>query len=537
MKRFLQKRFLWTLTSLVVVMTLALPWVVFAETVEPDNDLVTAGNQTFVNLGNVSPRQVLYPQVSFTLECAGNHHVDNGQSVTVGYTTGGSTVPTGGSMSATPATIGPIPAEWPDDNNKCPSPAPTPLDDSGNSTVTITAPTAPGTYTYTAKYGSVTLTPPGGNDSASVTGTVMVTFQLTVVSDTTPPVITPSVVGTLGDNGWYVSNVTVSWTVSDPESAYTIVEGCGTTTIDADTAGTTLACTAISAGGTNSQSVTIMRDATAPTISGAPSPAANAHGWNNTAVTVSFTCGDNLSGVASCGPNQTLTGDGAGQSVTGTAVDNAGNSASATVSGINIDKTPPTFGDCPSGGPFLLNSGWQSVGPIEADAAISGLDAGLSTLSGSVDTSSIGTKNVTFTAVDNAGNEATQTCQYSVIYNWNGFLRPVDNLPTFNVAKAGSAIPVKFSLSGYQGLYIFAAVDPGDPGYPQSKMISCQTSALLDQIEETVTAGQSSLSYDPIADQYVYVWKTVKGWAGTCRQLVVLLNDGTYHRANFNFNK
>ena len=38
-------------------------------------------------------------------------------------------------------------------------------------------------------------------------------------------------------------------------------------------------------------------------------------------------------------------------------------------------------------------------------------------------------------------------------------------------------------------------------------------------------------------DQYTYVWKTNKAWAGTCRQLVVKLDDGTYHRANFNFTK
>jgi hypothetical protein len=36
-------------------------------------------------------------------------------------------------------------------------------------------------------------------------------------------------------------------------------------------------------------------------------------------------------------------------------------------------------------------------------------------------------------------------------YNFSGFFQPVDNLPTLNIAKAGSAIPVKFSLGGDQG--------------------------------------------------------------------------------------
>jgi len=33
----------------------------------------------------------------------------------------------------------------------------------------------------------------------------------------------------------------------------------------------------------------------------------------------------------------------------------------------------------------------------------------------------------------------------------------------------------------------------------------------------------------------VYVWKTNKAWAGTCRQLDVQLSDGTDHLADFEF--
>src|SRR5205823_3471235 len=97
---------------------------------------------------------------------------------------------------------------------------------------------------------------------------------------------------------------------------------------------------------------------------------------------------------------------------------------------------------------------------------------------------------------------------------------------TLNTLKAGSAIPVKFSLSGNQGLAIMAA------GYPTSATTACNLTA-VDAIEETVTAGSSSLSYDTSVDQYTYVWKTDKAWAGTCRQLVIKLIDGTNHRANF----
>ena len=126
-------------------------------------------------------------------------------------------------------------------------------------------------------------------------------------------------------------------------------------------------------------------------------------------------------------------------------------------------------------------------------------------------------------------DELMAEIQVNVIYDWSGFFPPVDNLPTLNKAKAGSAIPVKFSLNGDRGLNIFAE------GYPQSRQIICDSGAALNDVDETVSAGGSSLSYDASEDQYVYVWKTDNAWAGTCWQLVVMLNDGTTHLANFGF--
>ncbi len=114
------------------------------------------------------------------------------------------------------------------------------------------------------------------------------------------------------------------------------------------------------------------------------------------------------------------------------------------------------------------------------------------------------------------------------LYAFAGFFPPVENSPAVNKARAGSAVPVKFSLGGDQGLDIFAA------GHPLTKAATCELTA-SDVIEETVTAGASTLSYDPVTTQYTYVWKTDKVWAGTCRQLVVGLKDGTTHTAWFSF--
>ncbi|HEX3037283.1 MAG TPA: PxKF domain-containing protein [Thermodesulfobacteriota bacterium] len=114
-------------------------------------------------------------------------------------------------------------------------------------------------------------------------------------------------------------------------------------------------------------------------------------------------------------------------------------------------------------------------------------------------------------------------------FSFTGFFQPVDNLPTMNSVKAGSAIPVKFSLNGDQGLNIFAE------GYPASQPITCDSSLPFDNIEVTVNAGSSSLSYDAANDEYNYVWKTNKAWIGTCRRLIVRLSDGSDHVVNFRF--
>jgi HYR domain-containing protein/K319-like protein/NHL repeat-containing protein len=134
-------------------------------------------------------------------------------------------------------------------------------------------------------------------------------------------------------------------------------------------------------------------------------------------------------------------------------------------------------------------------------------------------------------ATANDGNGHTSTCSFTVTvqYDFAGFFPPVANLPALNVVQAGRGIPVKFSLSGNKGLGIFAA------GSPSSGPIACNSSDPATDLVGTITAGGSSLSYDPTTDQYIYVWKTDGSWAGTCRQLVVQLNDGSIHRANFKF--
>lgn len=146
-----------------------------------------------------------------------------------------------------------------------------------------------------------------------------------------------------------------------------------------------------------------------------------------------------------------------------------------------------------------------------------------------------GPDSFTYSAGDGADASESATVTITVTpapvgFSFTGFFSPVDALPTLNATKAGSSVPVKFSLAGDQGLNIFAAM------YPLSEKIPCDSSALVDGIEETATPSENNtLHYDALTDQYTYVWKTEKNWARTCRQLVVKLSDDTVHRASFQF--
>lgn len=198
-----------------------------------------------------------------------------------------------------------------------------------------------------------------------------------------------------------------------------------------------------------------------------------------------------------------------------------------------VDTTPPTI-SCPADIVVTLPPNSNATSAVVSYPAVTAADSCSSSVSvvSSPPSGSVfpaGTTTVNATADDHNGHTASCSFHVTVLYNFTGFFQPVANPPVFNVVNAGRAIPVKFSLSGNKGLNIFA------PGSPSSGPVACNSSDEANVLVETVTAGGSSLSYDASSDQYVYVWKTDPSWAGTCRQLVVTLNDGSVHRANFRF--
>jgi hypothetical protein len=212
-----------------------------------------------------------------------------------------------------------------------------------------------------------------------------------------------------GNNGWYRSDVSLAWSVSEPQSPNSLVKtGCADQSITSDQDATLYECSATSAGGSlGPVGISIKRDAMNPTISGFRSPAANGFGWNNGDVSVSFSCGDNRSGVESCLGDLTVSAEGSGQSATGNVEDNAGNTNSATVSGINIDRTDPTISG--SASPAANSAGWNN----EAVSVAFDCDddrSGVASCGPSATLASDGAgQSVTGTATDKADNSATAT--------------------------------------------------------------------------------------------------------------------------------
>jgi hypothetical protein len=98
-------------------------------------------------------------------------------------------------------------------------------------------------------------------------------------------------------------------------------------------------------------------DTDPPSIAYTETPLPNSYGWNNSNVTLSFSCADQTSGIASCSAPSTLATEGLNQIVSGKAIDLAGNSATVSVP-VSIDKTPPTI--TPRISPTPNAAGWNN---------------------------------------------------------------------------------------------------------------------------------------------------------------------------------
>ena len=301
------------------------------------------------------------------------------------------------------------------------------------------------------------------SDKAGNTATTSTTINL----DTTKPTINYTLTPIPNAAGWNNTDVLISFICADALSG---IESC-TPPITVVTEGSNQLFTGTAvdkAGNSSTVSVALDIDKTLPIINSTATPAANANGWNNSDVIVDFTCSDNLSGIASCSPAQTVIAEGANQLITGTAVDVAGNSANSVVT-LNIDKTVPTI--TASVSPAANATGWHR-GDVTVSFTCSDTLSGVATCPTPVNVNSEGAGQViSGTAVDKAGNQATT----SVTLNID------KTAPTLSVVSpaSGSALsvnPPEIKLSYSDNI----AIDPSTLSFSlsgQTLSVQCQSGA------------------------------------------------------------
>jgi hypothetical protein len=293
------------------------------------------------------------------------------------------------------------------------------------------------------------------------------------------------------------------------------------------------------AGNTESKTVTYtVADTKAPTIAvTAPGPGA-VYGLGDQ-VAADYSCSDYGSGIATClgsvADGAALDTGSLGQKTfTVQATDKAGNPASKSVSYSVVDRSAPTITlTNPTEGAVYTLGQTVLAGFSCADEPNG---SGVATCEGTVpagaalDTSRVGGKSFEVRTSDRAGNSTSKTVSYSVVYDFDGFLRPLQNLPQVNRWKAGQPVPARFSLGSFRGPAPVAA------GYPKVAPVDCGATAQPAAGER----ARGSWKRAPRGAKrrgwtYMFLWKTEKKWAGGCRQLVLKLDDGTTHRVELQF--
>jgi hypothetical protein len=309
--------------------------------------------------------------------------------------------------------------------------------------VSTTAAVATGTYTF-----HIVATPSSGTcqsgSSTQSSGDLTLIVNPPAPTDTTPPVISYILnpASPDGSNGWYKSDVTLMWVVTEAESPGSLVKtGCVNQNITADQSATTYSCSATSDGGSAGPvSVTIKRDATAPTgVTTTLDSSPDHNGWYNAPVGWTTSGVDATSGIDACDSGTYSGPDSSGVTVSGTCTDLAGNtSASAESSAFMYDATAPNLTPTVSPNPVVLN-GNATASPNASDAT-SGIDTASCD---QVDASAIGSFSVDCDATDNAGNMATASANYNVIYGVCGYDKAT--------VKSGATLPIKLFLCDANG--------------------------------------------------------------------------------------
>ena len=337
----------------------------------------------------------------------------------------------------------------------------------------------------------------------------------TVNIDRTKPTIIGSRNPAANSDGWNNTDVTASFVCDDPDSPpggaddASGIKSC-TAAVVLQNEGTNQSVTGTAADtADNSASTTVSGisiDKTKPTLTGTASPQPNGNGWNNSDVTITWTCSDALSGLNStCPSDNTITTEGSGQSASASISDKAGNSTNAIVGNVNIDKTAPSVAITSPTNSASISSATTAVSGTASDSVsavasvkVNGQATSYDSLTGEFSIASVsltcGANTITAEAVDLAGNTksasvpVTRSC-----YSLN-FLQPLDQSSSQatvkNLAKYGRTLPIKVEI--LQGSTEQDSSNVAST--PTVKVVgaACSVGGAVDDIEVYADAGQSS---------------------------------------------
>jgi hypothetical protein len=253
-----------------------------------------------------------------------------------------------------------------------------------------------------------------------------------------------------GNNGWYRSNVSLTWDVSEPQSPSSLAKtGCVDQNITSDQVATTYLCSATSAGGSAGPvSVTIKRDGSKPTItadSGSYSPGT----WTNQDVAISYTCHDvGPSGLKTACPDDLLLNGETDAVISHEIDDNAGNTGESNGIWVRIDKTPPVL-SLPSN---ITDEATGASGRVvsyttSASDTLSGLNGSISCSPASGSTFALGTTTVDCSAQDNAGNSASGSFDVTIQDTTPPALNLPGNITKEATGPSGAVVPYSASAS------------------------------------------------------------------------------------------
>lgn len=281
-------------------------------------------------------------------------------------------------------------------------------------------------------------------------------------ADITAPTVTGIPDREPNERGWYNSDVTVSWTASDPEPSSGIPTQPGPTVASQEgihTYTSQQSCDPLNNCAVGSLELRI--DKTAPDIGYSLSPAPSSAGWNNSAVTVTFTCSDAISGVADCSQPEIVNGADGAYVVTGSVRDNAGNASAVNVF-VSLDSTNPTVTQSVS--PAANTNGWHNTAVTVSPECQDGLSGIVACSPPEAISTEAPNQVVHSTATDKAGNSKTVSTTVNIdktapalgAASWA-------NNPKSVMGEARITVPASDNLSGViEAEYYLGDTDPGE---------------------------------------------------------------------------